>query len=161
MTHKTIAERNAEILRRFKAGEDAADIAADYDIVPAHIANIIRSQTPWDEIALDGRVYRALVNEGIDPTDIDAVARLNPSALLRWPNFGARSLHILRDYLRKHGRDFPYLASPQPAVTTPEQARQRWVAAVLAREEADQAVREARDLADELQRMIDDEDYEW
>lgn len=101
---------------------------------------------------LNPRVDRCLRKRGIDPTDLEALARLSPGKLLGIPGFGRRSLDALRDYLRKHGRDFAELDSPHLAITTPEQARQHWLAAVAQRDRAVQAVREARELLRRLER---------
>jgi hypothetical protein len=146
------AERNAEILRRARAGENSAALAAEYGLSRVYLDRIVHAPMPWEEIGLDVRVYTCLRSLGVDPTDIDAITRLSPAKLLRQPNFGARSLGVLRDYLRKHGRDFDDLSSPQLAVTTPEQARRLWAVAVIECDRANQAVTEALELCLRLER---------
>jgi hypothetical protein len=73
------AERNAEILRRARAGENSAALAAEYGLSRVYLDRIVHAPMPWEEIALEVRVYTCLRSLGVDPTDIDAITRLSPA----------------------------------------------------------------------------------
>ncbi len=159
-------ERNNEILRRYDAGTKPTLLASDYGISVPRVYQIVTAARKRSQLPV--RALNALHRLDVDPTDIDAIAALRPADLRKLNNFGEGSLSALRTYLRTYGRDFG--DRPQPAAariydvrvatvgakpTTPEQARQRYEAAVAERTRAEQAVRDALALWTRLERAAD------
>ena len=154
----TAAERNYHILTRHAAGASIDDLAAEYDLDRSYVRLIIREPQPWEKIGLDTRVYWCLRNmANVDPTDIDTLACMSPAELLKLPNFGVRSLNVMREYLRRHGRDFAEIDSPHVAPATAQEARQRYEAAVAERKRAEQAERDALTVWARLERTPADQ----
>lgn len=160
------AERNHEILRRYDGGAKATLLASDYGISVPRVHQIVSAERRRGKFPV--RVANALQNLGVDPTDINAIAALRPADLLKLRNFGEGSLSVLRSHLRRYGRDFGDRQQPAAAriydvrvatvgaePTTPEQARQRYEAALAERKRAEQAVRDALALWTRLERAAD------
>ncbi len=139
MSKATKTERNADILRRYAAGEGAARLAEDYDLTEKRIYAILKNERRRG--ALTMRVVNFLDRLNIQPTDIDAIASLSEAYLRNQPGMGEGSINTLRQYLGSVGRRF----SEQPAPVTPttklEAAKARWEEAVRVRNAAVQAAR--------------------
>ena len=138
MSKATKTERNAEILRRYTAGETAAHLADEYDLTEKRIYAILKNERRRGKLTM--RVVNILERLGIDPGDIDAIAALSEAKLVRQPGMGAGSLETLRAYLHSYGRDF----GEKPAVSELDAAVVRWAQAVEVRNKAIEAENVAR-----------------
>jgi hypothetical protein len=140
MSKATKTERNADILRRYTAGEGAARLADEYDLTEKRIYAILKNERRRGTLTM--RVVNFLDRLGIKPTDIDAIAALTEAYLRNQPGMGGGSINTLRAHLQSHGRDFAQQPAPADPVTELEAAHARWVKARRAREAA---IIEARD----------------
>ncbi len=141
MSKATKTERNAEILRRYTAGETAAHLADEYDLTEKRIYAILKNERRRGKLTM--RVVNILGRLGIDPGDIDAIAALSEAKLVRQPGMGAGSLETLRAYLNSYGRDFGEKPASADPVTELQEAASRYYEAVRAREAAIVAARVA------------------
>ncbi len=142
MSKATKTERNAEILRRYTAGETAAHLADEYDLTEKRIYAILKNERRRGKLTM--RVVNILERLGIDPGDIDAIAALSEAKLVRQPGMGAGSLETLRAYLHSYGRSFRERPTPDFLQSKVESAHARWQEAVRACNEAIEAERMAR-----------------
>ena len=134
MSKATKTERNAEILRRYTAGETAAHLADEYDITEKRIYAILKNERRRGKLTM--RVVNILERLGINPGDIDAIAALSEAELVRQPNMGPGSLETLRAYLLSHGRMLGEKPVPVDPATELQKAASRYYEAMRARDAA-------------------------
>jgi hypothetical protein len=141
MSTATKTERNAEIVRRYTAGDTAAQLADDYDVTPKRIYAILKNERRRG--TLTTRVVNVLDRLGIEPGDIDAIAALPASQLLKQSGMGNSSFNTLQAYLHSHGRDFGEEQAPVDHAVALAAAKARWEQSVRVRDEAIIAARVA------------------
>lgn len=141
MSKATKTDRNSEILRRYEAGEAAAQLADEYDLTPKRIYAILKKERKRGQLTM--RVVHVLERLGIAPGDIDAIAALSASYVRQQSGMGEGSFNTLQAYLLSHGRDFGEKPAPVDPATELEAAHARWVEARRAREAAIVAARVA------------------
>lgn len=134
MSKATKTERNAEILRRYTAGETAIQLADEYDLTEKRIYAILKNERRRGKLTM--RVVNILERLGINPGDIDAIAALPEAELFRQPSMGSGSLDTLRSYLLSHGRTFGEKPAPVDPATELQKAASRYYEAMRARDAA-------------------------
>lgn len=134
MSKATKTERNAEILRRYEAGDTAAQLADDYDLTPKRIYAILKNERKRGQLTM--RVVHVLERLGIAPDNIDAIAALSASYVRQQSGMGEGSLETLRAYLNSYGRDFGEKPAPVDPATELQKAASRYYEAMRARDAA-------------------------
>ena len=134
MSKATKTDRNSEILRRYTAGEAAAQLADEYDLTPKRIYSILKNERKRGQLTM--RVVNVLERLGIAPGDIDAIAALSASYVRRQSGMGEGSFNTLRAYLNSYGRDFGEKPAPVDPATELQKAASRYYQAMRARDAA-------------------------